>query len=336
MVKLNIGFFGSDRFSILSFQLLLQLQKQRPDLINSLELVARAPKMFKKRLTDLPILSAFPDVKLRRADTRRELLALRDTCSFNLLIAVSYGKLIPQELIASMRYGGLNVHPSSLPKYSGSSPVQCALINDDSHTGVTVQTLHPTKFDKGDILVQRNHIPIEESDNYDSLIEKLGLIGGDALSKCIEDRLFINPNPISPEFEYSLATKFETQDKQIFWEKYTARQIFKRYQALGPLFTRQRCEVYSRLQKRDRSYSRRVILDDIKIHGSDDRLSLAPGDYRMDDDKRLRIGTIDNLNISVGTILMETFTKETPEQFMAGILKKIGRSKAKFTDEIKK
>ena len=108
-----------------------------------------------------------------RADTSQEITQLSEQYLFNLVIAVSYGRLIPSTFIQHCKYGGLNVHPSLLPKYSGSSPLQYALLNDDKFTGCTVQTLHPTKFDHGDIIIQSSEIPILDDDNSVSLFKNL-------------------------------------------------------------------------------------------------------------------------------------------------------------------
>src|SRR3954468_4170015 len=77
---------------------------------------------------------------------------------YDLGIVVSFGHFIPERIISSFTKGTINVHPSLLPKYRGSSPVQHTIINDDQETGVTVQELHDKKFDAGKILVQKKMV----------------------------------------------------------------------------------------------------------------------------------------------------------------------------------
>ncbi len=69
-------------------------------------------------------------------------------------IVVAYGKILPQSLIDAFPTGVLNVHYSLLPKYRGASPVESALLNGDTVTGVAVQKM-VKKLDAGDILVMQ-------------------------------------------------------------------------------------------------------------------------------------------------------------------------------------
>lgn len=77
----------------------------------------------------------------------------------NLLITASFGYLIPSSILS--HFGDLNtmnVHPSLLPKHRGAAPIQWTLMNGDSKTGVTVQTLSKDKFDEGKILAQSKQV----------------------------------------------------------------------------------------------------------------------------------------------------------------------------------
>lgn len=68
---------------------------------------------------------------------------------------VSFGYFIPPRIIQQFKYGAINVHPSLLPKYRGAAPIQHTILAGDDETGVTVQELHPEKFDAGRILNQK-------------------------------------------------------------------------------------------------------------------------------------------------------------------------------------
>lgn len=69
-------------------------------------------------------------------------------------VVVSFGWFLPNDVITRFTRAGINVHPSLLPKYRGSAPLQRAILNDDATTGVTVQLLDPNEFDAGKILAQ--------------------------------------------------------------------------------------------------------------------------------------------------------------------------------------
>lgn len=72
----------------------------------------------------------------------------------DLLVSASFGQKIPSELIATARYGGLNIHPSLLPRWRGADPVPWAILAGDNSTGVSVVTLSE-RFDEGMILSQK-------------------------------------------------------------------------------------------------------------------------------------------------------------------------------------
>lgn len=72
-------------------------------------------------------------------------------CEYALVVA--YGKILPESLISAFPKGVLNVHYSLLPKYRGASPVEAALLHDETVTGVTIQKM-VRELDAGDILAQ--------------------------------------------------------------------------------------------------------------------------------------------------------------------------------------
>ena len=74
------------------------------------------------------------------------------------IIVVGYGRIIPQWMIDLPRFGNLNLHASLLPKYRGAAPIQWAIANGESVTGVTTMRID-AGLDTGDILMQ-HEIPI--------------------------------------------------------------------------------------------------------------------------------------------------------------------------------
>jgi methionyl-tRNA formyltransferase len=72
----------------------------------------------------------------------------------DLLVSFAYGKIFGPKFLSLFPLGGINVHPSLLPKYRGPSPIQAAILNRDLETGISVQKL-AAKMDTGDILAQK-------------------------------------------------------------------------------------------------------------------------------------------------------------------------------------
>ena len=100
----------------------------------------------------------------------------------DLFVTASYGKILPKELL-DMKLC-IHVHPSMLPKYRGSTPIQTALLNGDKETGVTIMKT-AVGMDDGDIILQEK-VKICEDDDYNSLMPKLAEVGSELLLKAID------------------------------------------------------------------------------------------------------------------------------------------------------
>lgn len=96
-----------------------------------------------------------------------------------LLACVSYGKILPDPLLSIAGATALNVHPSLLPEYRGASPIQAALREGRTITGVTVIWMS-SKMDAGDIALQRE-IAIGADEDYGALHDRLAPVGASLL-----------------------------------------------------------------------------------------------------------------------------------------------------------
>lgn len=169
---------------------------------------------------------------------------------YNLVVAVSFGLLVPAAVLEKAKYGGLNVHPSLLPDLRGSAPITHALLKRRPVTGVSLQTMHPTKFDHGVVLAQSEEVPLSSDSTPEGLIQQLGPLGADLLRKSIEEGVFVPPvqnaregMPDSPQIE--LAPKITSKDRQIDWSTWTADDIILRSRVLGDLWD---IEIFERCQ----------------------------------------------------------------------------------------
>lgn len=78
--------------------------------------------------------------------------ALQERSGFDTGVVVSFGMLLPASVLRMFRYGAINVHPSLLPRYRGAAPIQHALLNGDTETGVCIMGLSEGKFDQGAVI----------------------------------------------------------------------------------------------------------------------------------------------------------------------------------------
>ena len=150
----------------------------------------------------------------------------------DLAIVAAYGKIIPKNILNIPRYGTINVHPSLLPKYRGASPIQNTILNGDKKTGVTIMKLDE-EMDHGPILAQAE-LPIAGNDTYESLSQKLTILGEKLLIKTIPDYVSGKIKPVEQKHAEATYTKIiKKEDGKIDWSK-SATEIERIIRAFYP------------------------------------------------------------------------------------------------------
>ncbi|MEG1008581.1 MAG: methionyl-tRNA formyltransferase [Clostridia bacterium] len=103
----------------------------------------------------------------------------------NLIVVSAYGKILPEYILNYPKYGCINVHGSLLPSYRGAAPINHAIINGDTITGIT--TMYMDKgMDTGDMLLKES-VDILPNDNYITLYNKLMNVGGKLIVKTLNE-----------------------------------------------------------------------------------------------------------------------------------------------------
>ena len=127
---------------------------------------------------NLPVLQ--PE-RIRRPEHVAELVAQAP----EVMVIVGYGQLIPQNIIDIPRFGIINVHGSLLPKYRGAGPIQWAIANGETLTGVTTMRIN-AGLDTGDMLLKAE-TPIEPNESATELGERLSHLGAKLLIETLEN-----------------------------------------------------------------------------------------------------------------------------------------------------
>ena len=150
----------------------------------------------------------------------------------DLIIVAAYGHILPQTILDLPKFGCLNVHTSLLPKYRGAAPIQWAIANGETETGVTVMKMD-AGLDTGPIVSQRR-TPILPADDSATLHERLAQLGAELLAQTIPDFVAgkIQPQPQSAEGA-SHAPKIKKEGGDIDW-KLPAKTILNRLRAFTP------------------------------------------------------------------------------------------------------
>ena len=150
----------------------------------------------------------------------------------DIVIVVAYGKILPPEFLKISKKGCVNVHASLLPMYRGASPINWAIINGDTKTGVTTMLINE-RMDEGDILLQCA-TEITPEDTAGTLSEHLSAIGADLLLKTLERIEKSGLKGIPQEHDKATYTqKLKKEDGLIDWSA-GAREIYNRVRGLQP------------------------------------------------------------------------------------------------------
>lgn len=113
-----------------------------------------------------------------------EFAALLDSVAPDMIVVAAYGKILPENVIDYPRYGCINVHGSLLPEYRGAAPIQRAIIDGKDVTGITIMYMDKG-LDTGDMLLSAK-TDIGESDNFETLHDRLAQLGAQTLISAIE------------------------------------------------------------------------------------------------------------------------------------------------------
>ena len=148
------------------------------------------------------------------------------------VIIVGYGQLIPADLLVLPRHGWINLHASLLPRYRGAAPVQWALINGETTTGVTTMRID-AGLDTGPIFLQRE-VQISDDDNAVRLAVRLAEAGAELMVETLRglEAGTIEPKP-QDHSKASKAPLLKKEHGRLDWTQ-PARALFNRIRGLVP------------------------------------------------------------------------------------------------------
>jgi methionyl-tRNA formyltransferase len=232
-MSLNLVFCGTPQFAVPTLEKLvdagfrIHLVVTQPDRPKGrgLELVASPVKQSAQKLS-LPVTQ--PDRIKTNDEFRAQLTALQPDA----IIVVGYGRIIPQWMLDLPPLGNLNLHASLLPKYRGAAPIQWAIANGETVTGVTTMRID-AGLDTGDIL-QQQELAIAPNDTAETLAPRLAAIGADLM---VETLRGLQAGSISPRpqdnAQASLAPILKKEDGLVDFSR-TATEIFNRIRGFQP------------------------------------------------------------------------------------------------------
>lgn len=110
-------------------------------------------------------------------------LEIINTLNAELIIVVAFGRILPKEILTSVKYGCINIHASLLPRLRGSAPIQWSIINGESETGVSSMQMDEG-VDSGDWYIKKS-LPISQNMNAGELHDALSVLGASLLTETV-------------------------------------------------------------------------------------------------------------------------------------------------------
>ena len=232
MDKKKIVFMGTPKFAVPVLEMLIE--KYGVDLV----ITQPDKKVGRKKVLTAPPVKVIAEEKgikvlqPEKISNDENVLSELKELNPDIIITAAYGQLVPETILEIPKYKCINVHGSLLPKLRGGAPIQYSILEDHRKTGITIMYM-VKKLDAGD-MISKVEVDILDSDNYESLHDKLSIAGRDLLKETLPN---IFTGNIAPEKQDdSLATfarNILREDEKIDWNK-SAREIFNQVRALDP------------------------------------------------------------------------------------------------------
>lgn len=235
MKKLNIVFFGTPDFSVPTLEML----HQHP-LVNIVKVITmpdrpsgrgqdlKSPPVAEYAKTHkLPLLQT---ENINREDTELQNL---ETLEIDFFLVIAFAQFLGSRLLLIPKIGAFNIHTSLLPKYRGAAPIQYALLNGDSLTGVSIQKM-VKKMDAGDIC-HSHTIPIAPFENGGMLFTRLkfqaALSTATLIEEILSDKLIFQAQD---ETNVSFAPTLQKEDGHLKFKEFSKLEIQNRLRAFDP------------------------------------------------------------------------------------------------------
>lgn len=228
---MKIVFFGTPEFAIPSLDRLVKDGHEIVSVVTMPDKIAgRGHKLIMSDVKKYALEHDIPILQPEKLKNPEFLEQLR-TLGADLFVVIAF-RMLPEAVWAMPPKGTFNLHAALLPKYRGAAPINRAIMNGETKTGVTTFFLNH-EIDKGSIIDQRE-IPIADKDNVGTVYERLMRLGADMVSETVRniESGNVQPKP-QPEGEFIPAPKIFKEDCLIHWQR-PAEEIHNQVRGLSP------------------------------------------------------------------------------------------------------
>ncbi|MDE6380017.1 MAG: methionyl-tRNA formyltransferase [Muribaculaceae bacterium] len=228
---LRIVFFGTPEFAVESLDALIKNGFNVVGVVTMPDKIAgRGHRLYESDVKRYAVehgLHILQPERLKSEDFLQELRSLEA----DLFIVIAF-RMLPREVWQMPGLGTFNLHASLLPKYRGAAPINRAVMNGESETGVTTFFLKH-EIDTGDMIMQKK-VSILPEENVGDVHDKLMHLGADMVVETVDAIIAgtLTTTP-QPEGEFTPAPKIFKEDCRINWSR-TAREIHNHVRGLSP------------------------------------------------------------------------------------------------------
>ena len=252
MPPLRIGFCGTPQFAVPTLRRLLTKSDFK---VLALITQPDRPRGRGQEVSFSPVkevaLAAHLPVHQPEKIRAPEIQELLKKLSPDFIVIIAYGQIIPARLLSTSRYGWINLHASLLPKYRGAAPINWAIANGETRTGLTTMRID-AGMDTGDILLQ-HELGIGPKETAPELAARMSEAGAPLIEETLRGlaaRTMI-PRPQNHS-EATLAPMLKKEDGRIDWNR-SAQEIYNRMRGFAPWpgaytsFRGQTCHLWAEL-----------------------------------------------------------------------------------------
>ena len=226
---LKVIFMGTPEFSVPILTSLIKETNVLAVVCQPDKIVGRKKEIVYPRIKEVALENKIPviqPVKIR--NEYQEILNYNP----DIIITCAYGQIIPKVILDFPKFGCLNVHASLLPKLRGGAPIHHAILDGYLKTGITIMYMD-VGMDTGDIISQEELV-IEENDTYQSLHDKLSIMGSDLLLKTLPSIVNkTNSRRKQEESEVTYGYNIKREEEIIDFHK-TKQEVYNHIRGLNP------------------------------------------------------------------------------------------------------
>lgn len=227
---MRVAMMGTGEFALPAFRALQSSRHEVVGLLTQPDRKGRGHHHHPHPMKESAVAAGIPVFQPENVNAAESLAELREL-NAELCVVAAYGQILSADLLAIPRKGAVNIHASLLPKYRGAAPIQYAIWNGETETGITIFQIEP-KLDAGPILaIERT--PIGPDETAGELHDRLAQLGARMIVEVVDAIAEERAQPLVQEGSATKAPRLKKSDGIVDWTR-SAQQVHDQIRAMQP------------------------------------------------------------------------------------------------------